>query len=101
MCCSIGHVLTIHISFIVKCVCYTRLWIHLFRDLGVTIPNVLVTIGRMSLVGVGYSRSDSIVPLMLCTVCYAMAEVLALYYRSLGIASALLRRSNISGRPYY
>jgi hypothetical protein len=47
----------------------------------------------------GHSRSDSIVPLMLRMVCYAMAGVLALYYRSLGIASTLLRRGNISGRP--
>jgi hypothetical protein len=100
MCCSIGHVLTIHVNFMVKCVCYTGLWIHWFRDLGVTIPNVLVTIGRTSLVGVGHSRSDSIVPLMLCMICYAMVRALALYYRSLGTASALLRRSNISGRPY-
>jgi hypothetical protein len=38
-------------------------------------------------------------PLMLCMVCYAMVGALALYYRSLGIASTLLRRGNISGRP--
>jgi hypothetical protein len=36
---------------------------------------------------------------MLHTVCYAMAGALTLYYRSLGIASTLLRRDNISGRP--
>jgi hypothetical protein len=35
-------------------------------------------------------------PLMLRTVCYAMAGVLALYYRSLRTASTLLRRGNIS-----
>jgi hypothetical protein len=84
----------------VKCVCYTGLWIHWFRDLGATIFNGLVTTGRTSLVDVGHSRSDLIVPLMLCTVCYAMAGALALYYRSLGTASILLRRGNISGRPY-
>jgi hypothetical protein len=28
-----------------------------------------------------------------------MARVLALYYKSFGIASTLLRRGNISGRP--
>jgi hypothetical protein len=39
------------------------------------------------------------VPLMLRIVCYAMAGVLTLYYRSLGTASTLLRRGNISGRP--
>jgi hypothetical protein len=49
----------------------------------------------MSLVGVGYSGSDLIVLLMLRMVCYAMAGALALYYRSLGTASTLLRRGNI------
>jgi hypothetical protein len=84
----------------VKCVCYMELWIHWFRDLGAAIPNGLVTIGQTSLVGVGHSRLDSIVPLMLCTVYYAMAGARALYYRSLGTASTLLRRVNISGKPY-
>jgi hypothetical protein len=66
----------------------------------VTIPNGSITIGWTSLVGVGHSRSDLIMPLMLRTVCGAMAGALALYYRSLGIARTLLRRGNISGRPY-
>jgi hypothetical protein len=100
-CGGIGHGLTIHVSFIVKCVCYTGLWIHWFRDLDVTISNGSVTTGRTLLVGVGHSRSDSIVPLMLRTVFYAMVGALTLYYRSLGIASTLLRRGNISDRPYY
>jgi hypothetical protein len=82
-------------------VCVIRgFWIHWFRDNGATIPNGLVTIGWMSLVGVGHSRLDSIVPLMLCMVCCAMAEALSLYCRSLGIAPTLLRWDNISGRPY-
>jgi hypothetical protein len=76
----------------VKCVCYTGLWIHWFRELDATIPNGSVTTRRTLLVGVGHSRSDSIVPLMLRTVCCAMAGVLALYYMSLRIASTLLRR---------
>jgi hypothetical protein len=76
------------------------LWIHWFCDLDATILNGLVTTGRTSLVGVGHSGSDSIVLLMLRTVCYAMAGALALYYRSLGTASTLLRMGNISGRPY-
>jgi hypothetical protein len=83
-----------------KCVYYTGLWIHWFRDLDTTIPNGLVTLGRMSLVGVGHSGSDSIVLLMLCTVCCTMAGALALYYKSLRTASTLLRRGNTSGRPY-
>jgi hypothetical protein len=100
MCGSNGHGLTIHVSFMVKCECYTGLWIHWIRDPSATIPNCLVIIGRTSLVGVGHSRSDSIVPLMLCTICCAMAGALALYYKSLGISSTLLRRGNISGRSY-
>jgi hypothetical protein len=87
------------LRIMVKCVCYTRLWIHWFRDLGVTIPNVSVTIGLTSLVGVGHSRPDSIVPLMLCMVCCVMARALALYYRSLGTAPTLLKRGNIPGSP--
>jgi hypothetical protein len=84
----------------VKCVCYSGLWIHWFRDLDATILNGSVTIGRTSLVGLGHLRSDSIVPLMLRMVFYTMAGALALYYyRSLGIASTLLRMGNISGRP--
>jgi hypothetical protein len=39
------------------------------------------------------------VPRMLRMVCYVMAGALALYYRSLGIASTLLRKGNILGRP--
>jgi hypothetical protein len=50
--------------------------------------------------GVGHPRSDLIVPLVLHTVCCAMAGARALYYRSLGTASTLLRRDNISGRTY-
>jgi hypothetical protein len=88
------------LRIMVKCVCYTGLRIHWLHDLDATIPNGLVTIRRTSLVGVDHSRSDSIVPLILCTVCCAMARALALYYRSLGTASTLLRRGNISGRPW-
>ena len=77
-------------------VCYTGLWIDWFRDHDATIPNGTVTIGRTPLVGVGHSGSDQIVPLMLRTVCFrAMAGALALYYRSLGTASTLLRRGKI------
>jgi hypothetical protein len=96
-----GLGLTIHVSFMVKCVCHTGLWIHWFRDLGAIIPNGSVTIRWTSLVGVGHSKSNSIVSLMLRTVCYAMAGALALYYRSLETVSTLLRMGNISSRPYY
>jgi hypothetical protein len=100
-CGSISHGLTIHVSFMVKCVCYTGLWIHWFHDLDASIPNDSVIVGWTSLVGVGHSKSDSIVPLMLRTICYVMVGALALYYWSLEIVSTLLRRENISGRPYY
>jgi hypothetical protein len=50
--------------------------------------------------GMGSQRSDSVVPLMLRTVCCAMAGSPALYYRSLGTASTLLRMGNILGRLY-
>jgi hypothetical protein len=80
------------------CVLY-ELWIPWFHDLSATIRNGLVTIGQKSLVGVGHSRSNSIVPLMLRMVCYAMAWALALYYMSLGTSPTLLRRGNISSKP--
>jgi hypothetical protein len=99
-CGSIGHGLTIHVNFMVKCVCYMGFWIHWFRDLDVTIHNSSVTIGRTSLVGAGHSRSNLIVPLMLRMECYAMVRALALYYRSFRIALTLLRMGNISGRSY-
>jgi hypothetical protein len=99
-CSSNGHRLTIHVSFMVKCVRYVRAVDPLFRDLDAIIPNGSVTIGWMSLIGVGHSRSDPIVTLVLRTVYYAMAGALTMYYRSLGTALTLLRRGNISGRPY-
>jgi hypothetical protein len=67
-----------NLRIMIKCVCYTELWIHWFRDLDATIPNGSVTIGRTLLVGVGHSRSNSIMPLILRTVCYAMAGALAM-----------------------
>jgi hypothetical protein len=91
--------LAYRLHIIVKCVCYTGLWIHWFRNPSATILNGLVTIGRTSLVGVGHLGSDSIMPLMLHTVCYATARALVLYYRFLGTTPTLLRMSNISSRP--
>jgi hypothetical protein len=76
-----------------------KLWIHWFRDYDATIPNGSITIGWTSLVGVGHSRSDSIVPLMLRMVCCTMVEALTLYYRFLKTALTLLKMDNISGRP--
>jgi hypothetical protein len=90
-----GHGLLYRLHIMVKCMCYTELWIYWFRDPSATILNGSVTKGQTSLVGVGHSR----LPLMLCTVCYAMAGALILYYRSLGTAPTLLRRGNILGGP--
>ena len=71
------------------------------RDHVVTILNGTVTIGWMLLVGVGHSRSNLIMSLMLRTVYFrVMVGAFALYYRSLGIVSTLLRNGKISGIPY-
>jgi hypothetical protein len=50
--------------------------------------------------GVGHPVSELIVPLVLRTVCCEIAGAPELNYRSLRITSILLRRGNISGRPY-
>ena len=68
-CGSNGHGLTIHVSFIIK-YCYTRLWIHWFRDHDATISNDTITIGWTSLVDMGHSGSDPIVSLMLRMICF-------------------------------
>jgi hypothetical protein len=74
ICGSDDYGLTIHVSFMVKCVRYVRAM------------DPLVSIGWTTLVGVGHSRLDSIVPLTLRMICYAMAGALALYNRSLRTA---------------
>jgi hypothetical protein len=50
--------------------------------------------------GVGHLIFDSVVSLVLHTVCCAMAGAPVLYYRFLWTASTQLGRDNISGRPY-
>jgi hypothetical protein len=50
--------------------------------------------------GVGHLRSDSVVLLVLRAVQCAMAGAPALYYKFVETASTLLKRGNISGRPY-
>jgi hypothetical protein len=101
ICGSNSHMRTIYVSFMVKCVCYTGLWIHWFCDLVATIPNGSVAIGWTSLVGVGHPRSNSVIPLMLHMVCCVMDRTLALYYRFLETAPTLLRMNNILGIPFY
>ena len=81
------------------CVCVGGVWIQWFRDQWCSHSQWMVTIGWMSL-AVGPLRSDSVVSPMLHMVQCAMAGVPALYYMSLRKALTLLRRGNISGRPY-
>jgi hypothetical protein len=50
--------------------------------------------------GMGHLRLDLVVPLVLRMVQCVMAGALTLYYRFLGTASILLKRGNISGKPY-
>jgi hypothetical protein len=50
--------------------------------------------------GVDHPKSDLVVPLVLRTVCCEMSGAPTLYCRSLETALTLLRRGNISGRPY-
>ena len=65
---AMGLLYRLHIM--VKRVYYMGLWIHWFYDHDTTIPYGTVTIGRTSLVGVGHSGLDPIVPLMLRTICF-------------------------------
>jgi hypothetical protein len=50
--------------------------------------------------GVGHLRLDSVVPLVLRTVYCAMSRASALYYKSLGTTSTMLRRGSISSKAY-
>jgi hypothetical protein len=63
-----GHGLTIHVNFMVKCVCYRGLGSN-----GCVVVGVALTGGhyRTDIIsGVSYPRSESGVPLVLCTVTY-------------------------------
>ena len=54
---------------------------------------------RMDIIsGVGHSRSNSVMLLVLYTVTVQWLEAPALYYRSLETVSTFLRKGNISGR---
>ena len=94
-----GHELTIQVNFKVKCVCVG------FRSndfVTKTYPFLMDGYYKTDIIsGVGHRRSDSVVLLVLRTVCCAMAGALVLYYKSLRTTSTLLRRGNISGKPYY
>ena len=98
ICSSSGNELIIWVNFMVKCVCVG----FGYNDFVTKIqPFPMDGHYRTYVIsGMGHPRSNSIVPLVLCMVCCAIARVLALYYRSLRTASTLLRRGNISGRPY-
>jgi hypothetical protein len=98
-----GHTLTIQVSFTVNvCVCVGGE--GGFESNGFVTkmqPFPMDNHFRTNVIcSVGHPRSDLVMPLVLHTVCCAMAGAPALNYRSLGIASTLLRRGNISNRPY-
>jgi hypothetical protein len=93
-----GHGLTIWVNFMVKCVCVG------FASNGfVTKTQSFPMDGhyRTDVIrGVGHPRSDSVVPLVLRMVCCTINGTPALYYKSLGIVSILLKICDILGRPY-
>ena len=93
-----GHGLTIQVKFMVKCVCVG------FGSNGFVIKTQPFPMGghyRMNVIsGVGHPRLDLVVLLVLRMVQCAMARARALYYRSLRTASTMLRKDNISSRPY-
>jgi hypothetical protein len=70
MCSSNDHRLTIHVNFMVKCICYTGLWIHWFRDHSATIPNGLVNmtdvISWCGPLEVGLNHTTNVTYGMLC-----------------------------------
>jgi hypothetical protein len=90
--------LTIRVNLMVKYVCVD------FGSIGFmtkTQPFPMNGHYRMYVISdVSHLRLDSVVLLVLRIVCCAMARTLALYYKSLRITSTLLRRDNISDRPY-
>ena len=95
-----GHGLTIRVSFMVN-VC---VWKGFGSNGFVTKMQSFPMDGYYRtyvISGVGHLRSNSVVSLVLHTICCTMTRASALYYRSLGIASTLQRIDNISSRPYY
>ena len=89
---SNGHELTVQVSFIVS----------MYGERGGFGSNGFVTKTQLFpmdshyrtnvISGVGHPRLDSVVSLVLRTVCCAMAGTPALYYSSLGTTSTLLSR---------
>jgi hypothetical protein len=94
-----GHGLTIRVNFIVKCV-----WGGFGSNDFVTKtqPFPMDAHCRTDIIsGVGPLEVGLDCAASIMYGSRAMAWAPALYYRSLGIASTLLRRDDISGRPYY
>jgi hypothetical protein len=100
-----GHEFTIRVSFMINvCMC-----VCVWEGGGLGSNDFVTKIQsfpmnghyRMYVIsGVGHPRSYLIIPLMLRKICSAMTGALALYCRSLRIASTLLIKGNIFGRPY-
>ena len=72
-------------------VCYVGLWIYWFHDHDATIPNSTDVITQCGPFGVELDRAANVTYGMF----RAMDRALALYYRSLGTTSTLLRRGDI------
>ena len=92
------HEFTIQVNFMIKCVCGS-----FGSNSFVTKMQQFPMVGHYKtdvISSVGHLRSNSVVLLVLHTVCCAMVVALPLYYRSIGTASTLLRNGNISSRLY-
>ena len=63
-----GHGLTIHVNFMVKCMYYMSLGSNACFVIGTFLMDGHYRIDIIS--GVGHSRSDLVVSLMLCTIAY-------------------------------
>ena len=67
-----GHGLTIYVKFMVKCVCYMGLLSNGCFMIGAALTSSHYRTVIIS--GVGHPRSDSIMPLLLCTVAYNIRD---------------------------
>jgi hypothetical protein len=85
------------INDMVKCVCYMNLESNDCFVTGATLKGCYYKMYIIS--GVGHLMPDLIVLLLLWMIAFSIQGTV-LYYRSLETAATLLRRNNISGKPY-
>jgi hypothetical protein len=94
-----GHeLITIHVNFMVKCVCYMGLGSNGCFVTGATLMGSHYSTYIIS--SMGHPRSGSVGLLVLWTIVYNGwgGDIVLM---SIGTMPTLLRRGNISGRPYY